>query len=271
VHNFGDILCANDRELHNFHSREIYNHSKRMISYHHWITLFGRGIQVSRDPKYEANLHHSAKAADSGMFSSDIHQSVADVPEHLNSKSHNQFRLGNKYAILVGDYFAIKCIFHVEKTKKSQALMALIKGVEEFATASFDVPLLDPKVMYPILPNSKATINDWIRYNKKTSGYFNGGLYAAILLNYGGLPKNEEFMKQFKTFSANLSVLLKGVAEIDAFENSEDISTLYPLALTSLPAILYQRNNPKAFDSLRRHNNFNLNTQAFKEVSETCL
>lgn len=228
----------------------------------------GRGIRVTKNPKYEEILDFISKASDSGMFSSDIHETVVNIPEEFKpGKMQLQFSLGNKYSVLVGDYFAIRCIYFVEKTKTSKVLMAITKGVEEFTTAHFASKLFDPETIYPFLPHPKSNVNDWIIYNRKVSGYFNGGLYAVLLVNYGKLPENEEFMRNLKLFASNLSVLLRGVAELDGIENAEDLSTVSPFALTTLPAILYQQKNPKGFEEFRQKKFELHNLDNFKQVS----
>lgn len=236
------------------------------MGYYDWLILFGRGIRTSTNPKYEENLNFISRGSDSGMFSSEIHQTVVDIPEDYNhSNILTQYSLGNKYAALVGDYFAIRCIYFLEKAKNSKAFIAITKGLEQFTTANFAVKFLDPKIIYPHLPHKNVTLDDWIRYNRKISGYFTGGLYAALVLNCDGLPKDDKIMKAMSRFSSNLAVLLKGVADIEMLENAREFSSVPTSVLTTLPAVLHQRKHPGVFDALR-NKQINFNTD-FRQVN----
>lgn len=199
------------------------------------------------------------------MFSSEIHQTVVDIPEdYSHSTILSQYSLGNKYATLVGDYFAIRCIYYMEKAKNSKAFIAITKGLEQFTTASFAVKFLDPKIIYPIIPHKRASLDEWIRYNRKISGYFTGGLYAALIANHDGLPNDAKKMDAMKRFSSNLAVLVKGVADIETLENAHEFSTMPTSLLTTLPAVLYQLKHPGVLDSLRQKE-MNFHTD-FKQV-----
>jgi hypothetical protein len=227
--------------------------------------LFGRGIKTSDDPKYEENLNFISRGADCGMFSSEIHQTMVDIPEdYSHSKILTQYSLGNKYAVLVGDYFSIRCISYIDKAKNSKAFIAITKGLEQFTMANFAVKFLDPKIIYPHIPLKSASLNEWIRYNRKISGYFTGGLYAILIANHDGLPNDEKKMNAMKRFSSNLAVLLKGVSDIETLENAREFSSVPPLILTTLPAVLYQQQHPQVLDSLR-HKQINFHAD-FKQV-----
>jgi len=79
------------------------------LNYHDWVTIFGRSLlpeQETRRDTFESQLEFIANAAESGMFSSDVHQTVMDIPPgstHLPNHILHELNLGNKYAVLVGE------------------------------------------------------------------------------------------------------------------------------------------------------------------------
>lgn len=249
----------------------------RLPSYHTWIMLFGRSLvspyyqkAATNNENYDKQLDKVANASDSGMFSADIHHTIIDIPENhpsfLNCSS--QFHNGNKYAVLVGDYFAIRCIYYAEKTKTNSVMVAITEGVEEFTTSSFGTNLFDKGVGCPIILSPSASVHDWILYNHKALGYFKGGLYAAYSLHKPRSQNqvNTKLDAQMAKFVANLSAFLKACVEIEELQHSECIVPS-PFLLTSLPAIFCQMENPSLFSHLRDLN-YELNAEHIIEVSK---
>jgi len=203
------------------------------------------------------------------MFSADIHHTILDIPDDHPSFENcsNQYHMGNKYAVLVGDYFAIRCIYHAERTKTNSVMVAITEGVEEFTTCSFGTNLFDDYMGYPNTLSPNASILDWILYNQKAYGYLKGGLYASLSLHHKrnkGVKTN--FDKDMEKFVSNLSVFLKASAELDAFERKECLVPS-PFLLTSLPAILCQMENPHVFNSLRK-SGYELNPDQIEELHD---
>jgi len=263
-----------------FFHRELLNSQQglhlRLPSYHTWIMLFGRSLVSSYYQKAAANngnydklLDNVANASDSGMFSADIHHTIIDIPENHPSfvNCSSQFHNGNKYAVLVGDYFAIRCIYYAERTKTNSVMVAITEGVEEFTTSSFGTNLFDTSVGCPIILSPHASVHDWILYNQKAFGYFKGGLYAAFSLNLKPNSQNQIDTKvdaHMAKFVANLSAFLKACVEIEELQHSECIVPS-PFLLTSLPAIFCQMENPSLFSHLRALN-YELNAEHINEV-----
>jgi len=227
------------------------------VSYHDWVMIFGRSLGVTRDMnrddflRFEQRLNTISNAAECGMFSSDVHQTVVNIPADLkSSKTLVQFNMGNKYAVLVGDYFAIRTIFFAEKAKSSAVIIAITNGVEEFTSAPFSSNLIDPNIWYPFIPSPKLTYRDWEDYNIKAPGYFTGGLYAVLTVCPNRLDQDTHFNRKMRSLVPNLNLFLKTLAELNDFEGPEH-TMLSPFLFTSLPAILFQEKNPAVFDYFR--------------------
>ncbi|CAL8138310.1 unnamed protein product [Orchesella dallaii] len=239
-----------EREVHK--SQQGFH--RRLPSYHTWIMLFGRSLmsqQNRSESAYDGLLNHVANASDSGMFSSDIHQTILDIPdEHPSIENCSaQLHMGNKYAVLVGDYFAIRCLYNAEKTKTNSVMVAITEGVEEF-TCSFSATLLDKTVGYPLVLSPNASVRDWVFHSQKAFGYFRGGLYAALALRYKS-DERSKIERQMATLVTNLSLFLKASAEMEALQEAESFVPS-PFLLTSLPAVLYQSEHPQMFATLRK-------------------
>ncbi|ODN01218.1 hypothetical protein Ocin01_05458 [Orchesella cincta] len=239
-----------EREVHK--SQQGFH--RRLPSYHTWIMLFGRSLMSNQnrsESAYDRLLNHVANASDSGMFSSDIHQTILDIPDEHPSIGNcsAQLHMGNKYAVLVGDYFAIRCLYNAEKTKTNSVMVAITEGVEEF-TCSFGASLLDKTVGYPQLLSPNASVLDWILHSQKAFGYFRGGLYAALSLQ---MKPNDRLKveRQMASLVSNLSLFLKAAAEMEALQEANSFVPS-PFLLTSLPAVLYQSEHPHMFADLRK-------------------
>lgn len=277
---------------------------RRMPSYHAWIMLFGRSLLSSpyrdteEDLHFEMLLNNIACASDAGMFSSDIHHTILDIPDnHPLFENHSiAFHVGNKYAVLVGDYFAIRCIYYAEKTKTNSVMVAITRGVEEFTTSLFGTNVFDKSVGYPLVSSPATSLHDWVVYNQKAYGYMNGGLYAALsLFHKSSLHQRQSGVyPHMSKFVANLSAFLKTAEDLDSLLHNESCVPS-PFLLTSIPAIFCQMENPKLFANLRnlgydlsgdhvlevsmRNNNICLcnllictyTTEGFKQVPKPCL
>jgi len=257
--------------------REFFNTNTQNVNYHDWLTLFGRAMRgtnnkTNSNSKYEEVLSFISKGADSGMFSSTIHSSIVDMPDldevtSTSSRILDQYFLGNKYATLVGDYFAIRCIHFIEQAKQSQVFMEITNGLGQFATATFTPQFLDLQTIYPLLPLKSARVENWTQYSHKSSGYFTGGLNAIMTQNLNHHSNyGQEDSNSMKRFSSNLAVLLKGIEEIEMLQNVHQFSSVPSSILLTLPSVLHQQKHPNAFDLWRREK---LNSQAnFNQIAE---
>lgn len=256
--------------------RELYKSQQgfhlRLPTYHTWLMLFGRSLfpQFSSDrssEKQDILIDNIANASDSGMFSSDIHNTIIDIADNHPSFQNcsPQFHMGNKYAVLVGDYFAIRCIHYAEKTKTNSVMVAITEGVEEYTTSSFGTTFFDKNAGFPMLLSPGATPHDWIQYNQKAFGYFKGGLYAAMSLHQRNL-KSASVNPSIGKFVDTFSLFLKACSEIEAFEQTDNMVVPSPFLLTSLPAVLCQLENPAVFERLRALK-FELNMDQLREVN----
>ena len=203
------------------------------------------------------------------MFSSDVHQTVVNTPTSITDpKLLTQLNLGNKYAVLVGDYFAIKAIYFAERAKSNKVLLSITQGVEDFASAPFFSNLVNSSIWIPSVPSRRASLQDWINYNIKASGYFTGGLGAVLKVTPQQLDLNSDLNQRMKRFVHNLVCFVKIVLELDDF-HSESHMMVSPFLLISLPAVLYQLRNPNAFDFLRspsRQDEFGFRFEDLKQV-----
>jgi len=152
-----------------------------------------------------------------------------------------------KVPFSVGDFFAVQTIFFAERARRSQVILSITRGVEEFTFAGFCTRLIDPAVWARSVPFPKATLNDWAEYNAMASGYFTGGCNAVLnILPHGAPPSATEIRK----IATNLALFLKTVTELDDLGMEED-SMISPFLFTSLPGILYQQMHPNAYDAFR--------------------
>jgi len=130
-------------------------------------------------------MHFSSNssAAESGMLSSAVHETVVDVPDDSNNIV-SECNMGNKFAVLVGDYFAIRTIYMAEKVKNNRTMMHVNRGVEEFTCAHFKSGLIRVDSPYPFILSPTATLEDWISFNVNGSGYFTG-VYDTNFSEFG--------------------------------------------------------------------------------------
>lgn len=255
--------------------RELYNSQQglhlRLPTYHTWIMIFGRSLFRQKikneNEEYDKLLDYVANASDAGMFSADIHHTIIDIPENHPTfyNCSSLFHMGNKYAVLVGDYFAIRCIYYAERTKTNSVMVAITEGVEEFTTSTFGTNLLDKSTRFPQMLSPNASVHDWILYSQKAFGYFKGGLYAAFSLVHNSHTKDQHLEAQMAKFVANFSAFLKACGEIESLEQT-DLVVPSPFLLTSLPAVLCQMENPAIFSRLRTMS-YELNSEHIREVS----
>ena len=240
------------------------------LKYLDWVTLFGRSLlspsqsaKLSQSPalkdRYDSQLHNISRASECGMFSAAVHQTVLNLPplpdpvDGLNV----ELNLGNKYAVLVGDFFAIKTIFFAEKVKNSQVFLKIIHGVEDFTYSSFS-SLINRGLSWPNVANEHATAEDWMSHAVGSSGYFTGGLNAVHTLNQNLDQGTQIAGKDLANFVSGLAMFLKVKGELDDISRTGDDGTdsgvviKNPFIFTSLPAVIYQQSNLKVFQELRK-------------------